>query len=629
MIKTTFSLRRFYFLLVLVSAVMLFLATQLVWSKPLPVEIQQWNTTAALPEGVASRNAVVHGDFVYLVGGKNASENPIATIYGARIRADGGLENWTVAGQLPLPLYLHAAVVADDALFVIGGWDGKTTRAEVWRAAFTNDGKVGAWTPMPAYPIAVDLHDATVLNGRIYVVGGWDGVQALGGVYAARIEGSSLGPWQRVGDLPQTLYRLAIATDTQRLFVTGGYGANGVASAAVYVTGVTSDGVLSGWQSYSLPTALYYHKAVVHDGRLVVLGGRNDTQTFAQVYAAPIAANGALGGWQNAPALPVAVYRMGAVTINRYGSDYIFVVGGARSETEYQTAVYHSSAPLPPTPTATPTLTPTPTPPPTLAVTLQLRSEPPHWIAPGGEITYFITYQNGSAQALSNVTISNRIPAQVALIANSIRTSQGVSSTTGSQPGALITWEIGTVAGGTTGQVSYQVQRPLPPTPSVPPALTLNGEAPNTVNKGSQITYNFTLANHSPAPLSNLLLTDTLPVGATYVSGGDGPPTNNIVRWSVPTLPADSSLTLQLVVTAEASLVNSDYRVTAQEGPTARGRTTLVTLVDGQPPFYGDGVIIVNNGATITWTNQGQTTTAETRTVYNPSFSLYLPLVQR
>jgi uncharacterized repeat protein (TIGR01451 family) len=258
-----------------------------------------------------------------------------------------------------------------------------------------------------------------------------------------------------------------------------------------------------------------------------------------------------------------------------------------------------------------------------------MRSEPRHWIAPDGEITYFITYHNQSSQPLSNVTISNRIPTQVELIANSIRTTQGVTSTTGTQPGALVTWELGTVAGKATGQVSYQVRRPLPPTPAVPAALTVEVEAPNSVSKGSQVIYHFTLANQSPALLSDLVLTDTLPVGAIYVGGADGPPVNNIVQWTVPALPADSSTTVQLVVTAQGSLVNSDYRVTTKEGPTARGRTTLVTLVDGYPPFYGDGVIIVNDGAVVTWTSQGKSATVTTGAVSNPSFNLYLPLVQR
>ena len=635
--KNDFS-RRFVLFLLLISLAITILSTfpvwsklpvwsKVVWSKALPVAIKQWNATAALPEGLASRNAVTHGDFVYVVGGKKTDENPSATIYGARLQLAGGVENWAVVGQLPMPLYLHAAVVAGDALFVIGGWDGKMTRTEVWRAPFLPDGRVGGWTPMPAYPVGLDLHDAALLNGRIYVVGGWDGTQAQQGVYAATIAGNALGAWQRVGDLPQPLYRLAIAADGQRLYVTGGYGATESASAAAYVTTINSNGLLSGWQSYTMPVALYYHKAVIHDGQLVVLGGRDNTQTFNQVYTAPINANGVLGGWQNAPALPAAIYRFGAVTVNRFGASYIFVAGGALSESAYQTAVYHSDAPLPPTATPTPTVLPTATP--TPSVRLSIQSEPRHWIAPGEEIAYVITYQNPSTTALNDAVINNRIPNAVELVPNSILSAQGISSTSGSAPGDLIAWQLGTVGSGATGQVSYRVRRPFPPTPVVPPALTIDLVAPPTANRGGQVTYDFTLSNHSPTALSSLVLTNTLPLDALYISGGDGAPTNQVVRWSIPTLAADSSITVQLVVNAQQSLVNSDYRVTTKEGPTARGRAVVVTLVDGQPPVHGDGVTIKNEGARITWTSQGQSATLESRTVYNPSFNLYLPLTRR
>ena len=193
----------------------------------------------------------------------------------------------------------------------------------------------------------------------------------------------------------------------------------------------------------------------------------------------------------------------------------------------------------------------------------------------------------------------------------------------------MISWQLGTVGGGATGQVSYRVRRLVPPAPTVPPALTIDIEAPTTVNQGSQVTYHFTITNHAPATLSNLVITNTLPVGALYVSGGDAVPQNRVVRWSLPTLAADSTAAVQLVVSAQASLVNYDYRVTSKEGPTARGRVTAVTLVDGQAPVYGDGVTLLNEGARITWKSGGQTGVAESRTVSNPAFNLYLPLVRR
>lgn len=627
MLQNLYTRRRFPLWLAFVSLAFALLSTPLVWSKSMTVPINQWQSTSALPEGLVSSSTVTHGDFVYVVGGKNSSENAIATIYGARFKADGSLENWSVVGQLPMPLYLHAAVVADNALYIIGGWDGKVTRAEVWRAAFLSDGRVGSWTAMPAYPMTFDLHDAAVLNGWIYVAGGWNGAQAQQAVYAAKVEGNGLSAWQRVSDLPQALYRLALASDSQHLYVTGGYTAAGQASATVYMATANSNGTLSDWQNFTLPTALFYHRAVIHDDRLVVLGGSNGSQFFNQVYAAPIGANGALGSWQTLPALPVALFRMGAVSVARGGSNYIFVTGGARNETDYQSAVYHSDIPPPPTPTPTPTLTPTPTP--TPGVSIAIQSNPSSWIAPGEEVGYLITYQNQAPTQITDVVITNRIPTAVELVAGSIRTSQGFSSTTGSSAGDVVSWQLGTIGGGASGQVSYRVRRLVAPTPSVPPALTIDIEAPTAISQGSQVTYHFTIANHSPAALSNLVITNTLPVGAAYVSGSDSAPVNRIVRWALPLLAADSTATVQLVVSSQVSLVNYDYRVTSKEGPTARGRVTAVTLIDGQAPVYGDGVTLMNEGARIIWKSGGQTGIAESRAVSNPAFNLYLPLVQR
>lgn len=619
--------QRLPFWLTLTSLMLALLATQWDWSPSRAVPITQWNNTTALPEGLASGTTVTYGDFIYVIGGKNNSETGVTAIYGARIKTDGGLDNWAIVGQLPLPLYLHATVVAGDGLFVIGGWDGQGTRTEVWRAPFLSDGRVGGWVAMPAYPTTLDLHDAVVLNGRIYVIGGWNGVQAQQAVYAAALQGSSLGPWQRVGDLPQSLYRFAATTDGQRLYVTGGFGGNETISGAIYVAGTNGDGSLTAWQTYSLPTPLFYHEVLIHDGQLVILGGRNNNQVFNQVYTAAIDANGAPGGWQPGPALPVAIYRMGAVTVNRFGSAYIFVTAGLRSETEYQNAVYHSAAPPPPTPTPTPTVTPTPTPTPGLVIAIQ--NNPQHWIAPGGEVAYTISYQNQAPIPLTNVIITNRIPNAVELVEGSIRTTQGGFSTSGNKAGDLIAWEVGTVGAKASGEVVYRARRPVPPTPAVPPALTIDIEAPVAVSRGSQATYRLTITNNAPTALSNLVVTNTMPYGAIYVSGGDGAPVNNIVRWSLSALAADSKTTMDLVVRATQSLVNYDYRVISQEGPTARGRTTAVTLVDGLPPLYGDGVVIINEGGRVTWNSPGGSAATSSRAVSNPAFNAYLPLVNR
>lgn len=601
-----------------------------VWSMPARVEIGSWTATTALPDGLALRNAVTYGDFLYIVGGKGINDNPLATIRGARINPDGALGPWTVAGQLPQALYLHTAVVAQDALYVIGGWDGSTPRKEVWRGGFNADGTIGNWTVMPAYPLALDLHDGVYLNGRLYVVGGWNGQQEQSAIYQAPVTSNGLGAWQLAGNLPVPLYRLAVTGAGTNLYVTGGYNSSG-ASSAVYRNPLNSDGTLGAWQNApALPDGLYYHKALIHDGRVAVLGGRNDSAVFSDVRLATINADGSLGTWQSGPALPAAIFRFGATTVTRQGSDFIYVVGGLRSETDYQRAVFHSQAPT--APTATPTAMPTPTltPTPVQRLALRLANQPAEWVAPGAEVSYRITVANQNPSAFTNVVVNDVVPNGVELVPGSIQGANGNFEASGTEAGAVITWQLGAVNPNTTSELAYRVRRPIVPTPVVPLALAIDITGPTTAAPGAEIAYTFTVTNRSPVALDNLVVTNTLPAGSVYVRGADAQPNAETVQWRIASLAPNSTTNVSYTVQANESLVNADYRVRSSLGPAARGYTMIVTLVNNQPPRAGDGFVVVNDGVSASWGVQGQGNSVRSNSVANPSYyQLYLPNVQR
>ncbi len=52
-------------------ALLVYLTATTVLTEP----IRQWTPTTAYPFALANRNAVVHGDFVYVVGGKRSDEH--------------------------------------------------------------------------------------------------------------------------------------------------------------------------------------------------------------------------------------------------------------------------------------------------------------------------------------------------------------------------------------------------------------------------------------------------------------------------------------------------------------------------------------------------------------------------
>ena len=105
------------------------------------------------------------------------------------------------------------------------------------------------------------------------------------------------------------------------------------------------------------------------------------------------------------------------------------------------------------------------------------------------------------------------------------------------------------------------------------------------------ITYTLTIThNHPTSATTNVVLTDTIPVGTTFVSAtGPYALVGDTVEWSYASLSAGASESVQLVVevehTATGSVVNDEYGVMSDE---------VTTPVIGSPVT----VIIVPMGLT-------------------------------
>ena len=589
--------------------------------------IQQWTPTTSFPVGIANREAVVHGDYIYVVGGKVANTNQATNIVrSAKIDSlSGGLSAWQTTTALPDPLYLHAVTASDTHLYVIGGWDGNRNRNEVYRAAFQADGKLGGWQQLGDFPRIVDLHDAVIVNNRIYVSGGYDAGSVYQDVYVAAIQSNGLGPWTRTTDMPQGRYRHVMLAYNDYIYVIGGatYSLSNEAETAhadVFYAKVNSNGTVGAWQTATeLPAPRFYHGAVIYDDRILVLGGTNErSQLFASAISIPIQSNGTLGAWNSEPNMPEGLYRFAAVSVRRFGSDFVYLIGGLISDTVYRASVYHSA--VPPTPTATPTSTPTP------ALITTMQNDPVRWVAPGDEVRYTIYYSGNNSDDFADVTIQSVVPDNTELVAGSVSVSgEGTFSVTGDgQAGSTIDWQWTTLPAAVQDSVAYSVRRLPPPTPMVPPviAITLNG--PATASRGAPITYELTL--RAPIQLMDVTVTNQLPLGATYISGGDGPPVANVVTWTIPVLPAETDVTLALTVSAQSTLVNSDVQASFAGGGTFAGNDVVVTVVDGTlPPANGDGVTILNAGASIRWRHDNNIFDANSNSVRNPQYDIFLP----
>jgi uncharacterized repeat protein (TIGR01451 family) len=116
------------------------------------------------------------------------------------------------------------------------------------------------------------------------------------------------------------------------------------------------------------------------------------------------------------------------------------------------------------------------------------------------------------------------------------------------------------------------------------PLLTINKSGPTTATPGSLITYTLTITNNGSLTATNLVITDVIPPGTSYVSGGTK--VGNVVSWTIPSLATNGGITrTTFVVTATQTITNSDYGVRAEGGYNAQGSSSVVTLVSGVPPL--------------------------------------------
>ena len=114
------------------------------------------------------------------------------------------------------------------------------------------------------------------------------------------------------------------------------------------------------------------------------------------------------------------------------------------------------------------------------------------------------------------------------------------------------------------------------------PALAVSKQGPPTAVAGDLITYVLSLTNTGAFSATTISLIDQIPTGAAYMSGGSH--VGDSVIWAIPELGGYGAvITETFSVTAQETIVNSDYYAEAQGGYHASGNEAVETaIVDAQ-----------------------------------------------
>ena len=249
---------------------------------------------------------------------------------------------------------------------------------------------------------------------------------------------------------------------------------------------------------------------------------------------------------------------------------------------------------------------------------IRLTSPPPSYAisksAPGnvasGEVfTYTLSIENATGVTPTTTIITDVLPADVDFI---IASHGG-----GLDAGNVISWTVSDFASGATltrtfrvtatgtndiKNVDYGVNGGSEwPTTTLGTTVTtqliaglhVTKVGPDLVAPNEAFTYTLTVDNQTGGTLTDLVISDTLPLSATYASStptGNWDDPAHTITWTAASLAHDTALTYTLVVTAPdetTTLTNDDYVAYATEWTTPTTGMPATTLIHNCNSIYG------------------------------------------
>jgi hypothetical protein len=192
-------------------------------------------------------------------GGVSADGEVSATMYVFDLSALAWLDGYA----LPSPRAFAAAVVLHEKLYVLGGFDGQQALDEVW-VVYPGS---ATWHRVASMLARRQRPAAGAVGDAIVVVGG-----VAGGVYSAERYDPETDAWSVITPPPEELEGGADCTCNGRFFVIGGE-ADNVAGDQV----LQYDPATDAWTAISsLQTARWGTEADLLAGRVVIAGGMHD-----------------------------------------------------------------------------------------------------------------------------------------------------------------------------------------------------------------------------------------------------------------------------------------------------------------------------------------------------------------
>jgi len=218
---------------------------------------------------------------------------------------------WTNIANLPQAMMDNAAATDAGKLYSVGGFDG----LDVVASGAVFDPGLGAWSPIANMATEREKPVAAFIDGRMYVVGGW----GVSGDPMPNLEiyDPASNSWSSGATAPMAFAASGVAVLGGKMYVVGGCDTDVCGHNEVFVY----DADANSWsQVADYPQLTSWLGCGAIGGQIYCAGGTNDTADLSAAYVY----NPATDAWSPIASIPVDLWGGGAVAAN----DMLLLSGG-------------------------------------------------------------------------------------------------------------------------------------------------------------------------------------------------------------------------------------------------------------------------------------------------------------
>jgi N-acetylneuraminic acid mutarotase len=267
-----------------------------------------WTSKSPLPRALAGSGCVVMNDTVYVVGGRDTGSARYPTLY----TYDPVNDQWDSLAPMSISRGHVVAAVLNGKIYVCGGWIGSTAT----NAVEEYDRVTNTWTNKSPMPTARYCSGIAVVNDLIYVIGGMD----MSGSVFATVEAYNpvMDTWETKTPMPLARFGPGCAVINDTIYAFGGSTAIGGGSTNV---NQCYDPVTDSWISKgSMNEDRYCLGGFEYGGKAYSVGGYDYHVYHTTVEAYEPVSN----SWSYDTPM---IYGRQSVAVGVLG-EYVYVIGG-------------------------------------------------------------------------------------------------------------------------------------------------------------------------------------------------------------------------------------------------------------------------------------------------------------